>query len=448
MKKNIIISLLLLCSVGVAAAQTTLKTGYFMDRMATSHKLNPALSPEYGYFAVPVLGDINFGLKSNLSLDNFIFPLDNGTLGLFAHPDVDSSEFLDGLKNNNVISQDFSLSILSMGFHAFGGFNTFDISVRETFDINLKKDLFAFMVGDSGDSSSYNMSGSSIDLSAWAEVGFGHSRKINDNLTVGAKVKLLFGAADANISIDKLQFISNEERVMLDVQGSGSVGILGLPLEGSLEDLALDALDFSNGFNTGFGIDLGATYTMDKFTFSAALTDLGFIRWSGPSTMLLSSTLDFTGFEDLDINDFEGSTEDDLQIFEDFTNDLSNPTFESTDPYSTWLSAKLNLGAEYEVFEDMLSAGALWSTTFGPVTTTEFMLVGTYSPIKWFEIALSGTLSSYGSYWGWAMNFAPKWGFNFFIGSDAMFSRITPQGIPYSSSNFDLKFGLNIPLGR
>lgn len=445
MKKNIIITLLLLCSIGVAAAQTTLKTAYFMDRMTTRHELNPALMNEYGYFAIPALGDINVGINSNLSIDKLLFPMDNGTLATFAHPDVDSAEFLSGLNNNNTISQDFSLQVLGFGFHAWGGYNTFDISVREKLSMNLPKSLFEFLVGGTS-GSSYDMAGIGLDVNAWAELALGHSRRINDNLTVGAKVKYLVGAANANLEIDQMYFSSNSKELMLNLNAVGNAAITGFPLVGAVDDIAFDAFDMSSGLSSGLGIDLGATYEWEDFTFSLALTDLGYIRWKNPSTITLGDSINFSGFSSLDFDDVEGSTENDLSAFEDFGSDFGDAEFSSKGEYTTYLDANLNIGAEYKIY-DCLSAGALWTTTFGITTITEFMLVGTYSPASWFDIAVSGTASSYGTYCGFAMNICPRW-INFFIGTDCMVRGVNSSYIPYNSSNFNLKFGLSIPLGK
>ena len=45
-----------------------------------------------------------------------------------------------------------------------------------------------------------------------------------------------------------------------------------------------------------------------------------------------------------------------------------------------------------------------------------------------------------------AMNFTPGW-INFFIGTDMLLSKHTPQWIPIKQSTMNLTFGLGIPLG-
>ncbi len=452
MKKNIIIIVALLCSCGVAAAQSTLKTAYFMDRMTTRHDINPALMNESGFLAIPALGDFSIGLNSGLSIDDFIYPLDNGDFGLFLHPDVDSSDFIGGLKENNVTAQELKLTLFGMGFYGFGGYNTFNISVRENLSLNIKKSFFEFLAGSNSSTGAYDMSGTSLELMTWAEVGFGHSHRINDNLTVGVKLKYLAGAANVNLTLDQMQFEASEEQLMANIHATGNAAAMGMQFEGAFTDLAFDTFDYASASNGGFAVDFGATYEWEKLTIGVAMTDLGKINWSAPSSVELGASTSFTGFEDLDVTDvdnLQGNIEDQLNDLTDSFMDLSDDiTLAAIDPYSTSLSAKLIVSAEYEV-NSLLSAGVLSTTTFGTINSNEIMGVVTLRPSKWFNIAVSGTTSSlYGTYWGWAINYCPHYFINFFIGSDSMVTNVNSQYIPYDSTNLNLKMGLSIPLGK
>ncbi len=415
-----------------------------------THKLNPALSSEYGYFSMPMLGSVNFGLNSNLTLDKFLYPLDNGNLGLFLHPDVDSATAMAAFGDSNVISESLNLTILSTGFYGFGGFNTIDLSLRQDFSIDLSGSLFDFMLGAEPDATSvYSMGGNSIDVMAYAELSFGHSHKINDNLTVGAKVKYLSGLASVNVNIDTIDLEMSDSRVGVDAHATGDVAIIGMPLYGSMSDMAFDALDLSNGLNGGLAFDLGATYEMDKFTFSVALLDLGYIKWNGASTLELDASTEFTGFEDLDINDFENSTSGTFDSLEEDLESLTDPSFEASNEYKTTLCPTLNLAAEYDIFNNnKLTAGFLSSTYFSTTTVSDFMLAATYRPVSWFSIALTGTTTTLGTtYLGWVVSISPRW-VNLYVGSDATPINVNSMGIPYDNSNLNLSFGLSFPFGK
>ncbi|MFI3258886.1 MAG: DUF5723 family protein [Rikenellaceae bacterium] len=445
MKKNIITLLLILGTVAVVSAQSTLKTSYFVEQSTMRHKLNSAFMGEQGYFAFPMLGDIGFGLNSAISLDEMTTPLSNGDLGLFLHPDVDSSQFLDGLKDDNYFTQRLNMSILSMGFYKFGGFNTFDLSVRQNSSINLKKSFFEFLAGtESGSSAVYNMSGSTIDMNAYAELAFGHSRKINDHLTVGAKFKYFVGLANVSMNLSQVELAMSEEMVDMQVQLDGELALMGAPITGPLTDFEMGDMGGIGG--GGMAFDFGAVYEMDRFKFSASMNDLGFMKWKNPSTV--SATLDtqFSGFTNIDVEDFSGSTESQSDDLEADFNAFTDSEFVAGDSYKSSLCSTLNLAAEYDIFEDKLSAGILYTKTFGMVSTSEAMLAVNYNLTDWFAVTLSGTQSTYGTYWGWMFNFSPG-PINFYIGSDSMVAKLTPQGIPYSSSNFSLNFGLSFNIG-
>ena len=55
--------------------------------------------------------------------------------------------------------------------------------------------------------------------------------------------------------------------------------------------------------------------------------------------------------------------------------------------------------------------------------------------------------ATYGTSWGWMFNFHPGWT-SFFIGSDYMISKVTPQFIPVNDLNYHITFGINMPLGK
>ena len=120
--------------------------------------MNPAFASERNYVGMPVLGNFNIGLQSNIGVSNFLYKQPNGDLTTFLNGSVSSGEFLDGLKNRNRLNLDVDMNIISFGFHKWGGFNTFDLSIKNGTRANLPKDLFEFAkVGMQGGHSEYNL---------------------------------------------------------------------------------------------------------------------------------------------------------------------------------------------------------------------------------------------------------------------------------------------------
>lgn len=445
--KKIIILVLLACSlfatITVNAQSSTLKTSYFLDRMPMRSKLNPALINDYGYVSVPVLGSVNFGVTSNLGLSNFLYPIESsGLLGTFLHPDITSSEFLGDLSDMNTISQNLDLTLLSGGFFKFGGYNTIDFSLKQSSEINLTKSLFDFVKnGQQGSSSTYNMGGSSVSATSYAELGISHARKITNKLTVGAKVKALLGIGNAEFNIDQMDATLSDDYWDVQMSGSGNISLLGGTINDDFEDFTPAGL---GGF--GVGLDLGATYEnlIDNLTISAAITDLGFISWSKASTMSISGGTLFSGLEDIEIDNMDEAIDELIDnLKEDF--DGMTPSFTPGSAFTTALNTTILVGAEYEILPNKLSGGFLFSTIFSYKTITEAMLSVNYSPVEWFNMAVSGTVSNVGAYWGWVLNICPKQ-INIFVGVDRMPGSVSPQYIPINNANLNLNFGINVPL--
>lgn len=453
--KNLIIIFILCLGTLSVAAQQTLHSSYFLKRMPMRHKLNPALINDYGYFSIPMLGNVNIGVQSNLSLKNFIYPTNDGNLMTFMHQDVSADDFLDKIKNYNSVEMNVDLSVLSFGFFGFKGYNTFDISLRSHTGMYVPEDLFRFMkLGmDDENGSSYHLRNFTMKTDNYVELALGHAHQINDKLTIGAKLKFLAGIANAQAKINRMDITLSEDKWEIMANGQMDASVLGASLQtkanGEIDDFDFD-IDKPALSGWGLGTDLGATYKlMDNLTLSAAVVDLGFIRWTKNlrgATRNDESFL-FDGFDEIDIND-DSSIDDQWDDIADQLEDMVR--FYETDApsaRSTSLRTTLNIGAEYSILNDKISFGLLSSTRFSkPKTWTEIVGSANFRPASWFNVAFTGTLSNYGPNWGWVLNLCPR-GFNFFIGTDHMVTRVTPQYIPTKNATVNLNFGLNIPMG-
>ena len=114
---------------------------------------------------------------------------------------------------------------------------------------------------------------------------------------------------------------------------------------------------------------------------------------------------------------------------------------------TTRLLSTINIGDEYRLLENKLGIGLLSSTRlYSPKAYTELTLSGNYRPVKWFEATLSYSFihSKFKTY-GIALNFSQSW-INFFIGSDYMLTKVTPQCLPVSGNAMNLYMGVSVPL--
>ena len=103
----------------------------------------------------------------------------------FMNPYITTSEALKGFSTgNNRLTGDVDITLLSAGFKGIGGYNTFEVGVRSTFGMVLPYELFEFAKNTGNQP--YNIGDLSANAMAYAEVAFGHSRQLNDNLRIGA----------------------------------------------------------------------------------------------------------------------------------------------------------------------------------------------------------------------------------------------------------------------
>ena len=470
--KRILLSLALLGGVTASISAQGLRSSYFLEGATYRHQLNPAFTNESNYISILpffVLGNLNVGVQGNIGLNDFLYPYNqNGyDLTTFMNPQIGTEEFLSRLHKNNHINLNIDMSLLSFGFRAFGGFNTFDIRLRSNSSINIPYSMFNFMKSGmtNEEGTHYNIKDLAVRSNNYVELALGHSREIlDDRLTVGAKVKFLFGGAnvDARIENMDLHMSQNEWHVYADGVMNGS--LKGAYFEtdetNSQGHNELSGFDVDGGGLGGFGLgfDLGAVYKMDDFveglTLSASLLDLGFIHWNNTLRARTTGEYTFAGFKlpivvDGEDND-PGTLDNQLEDLGDDLADMFNFYEEKVDGgRTTALAATLNIGAEYALpWYKKLRFGFLSSTYFNrPFTWSEGRFSANVAPVSWFEASVNYACSSFGSSLGWVLNFHPN-GFNFFIGTDHMITRVTPQYIPVGNANATVSLGFNITFGK
>jgi len=460
-----------LCSVA-SVAQEASRTAYFLDGYTFRHELNPAFGGERNYVSIPVLGNINASLNSNVGVNTFLYKLPDGRLTTFMSPTVDASSFLGKLDNRNIIRGEIDMTILSAGFRAFKGYNTVSIGFRSETGLNLPKGLFSFMkLGQTGDDTRYSFSNLGVKASAMAEIALGHSRSINKKLDVGAKLKFLLGLGNIDARISKMDVRLSDKKWSVDATGEINMAAgsglyvptkqeAGVNYENNdMADLIeWDDIDYDSFGLSGFGmaVDLGATYQLlPDLQLSAAILDLGFINWSDNIHGRTSDkSWSFEGFRDIAVkSDTPGYEENKLgQQLDDMWDDLQDCVnfhrVSAGGSRSKMLSATINVGAEYNMpFYRQLTGGFLFTTRMaGFASWTEGRFSANVKPLKWFDASVSYGASTFGSSLGWMLNFHPK-GFNFFIGSDHQFFKITPQFLPVGKANASVNLGFNVTFG-
>ncbi len=463
-----------------AAAQTELSTSYFMESSTSRHDMNPALLDK-PYVAMPLFfGDFQIGTTGNIGLKKFIYKVDKQSwpswtydpscdYTTFMNPNVDAADFLGQLKDKNRLSVNLKYQLFGLGFKAFGGINAVELNLRSNTSLSLPKSLFEFMK-EAGAKEEYDVSNLGVRSESYMELALGHSHQINDKLTVGGKVKFLFGLAYSDISAENVKFSLNQDKWSVNGKIDMTAKIMGTDFEQSDKTEPTDNLqpgeeprhrieeidDFKGGLG-GFGLafDLGATYqVMEDLKVSAAITDLGFINWSNAQRASSSGTWEFDGFNESNYGEMivSGNSERDLgDQFEDLTDDLGDAFAVYDDGKKSTtraLAATINLGAEYTLpAYRNLRFGFLYSSRMaGTHSYHQGRFSANIAPTKWFDASLSLGFTSTGVQGGLVASLHAKH-FNLTVGTDRFFGKLSKQGIPLNNANSNLAIGISFPLG-
>ena len=461
MRLQIIILFLLAGGASTNILAHTLNSSYFLEGATFRHQLNPAFTGERNYISIPLLGNINVGTSSNIGLTDFIYkyndPESKYDLTTFMSSSVSREEFLGNLKTNNQINTNCGLTILSAGFHAWGGFNTIELGVKSNSSVNLPYELFNFMKTGM-DQEVYHIKNFAANSNNYVELALGHAHEINDRLTIGAKLKFLVGGANVDTKIDQMDVELTGDKWQIMANGTINTSVGGgyykKMAENPDEITGFDVENNAGPAGYGAGIDLGATYKIgDNLILSASVLDLGFINWKNSLKGVTHNNEPFTfdGFNNIAVDPEDGdpnSIDEQLENMKDDLEDMTKFYDEGTVSRTTTLASTVNFGAEYLFLNDKMSLGALTTTHINkPYTWSQAMAALNMRPARWLDASVNYSYSTFGSNLGWMLNFHPK-GFTFFVGSDRMITNVTPQYIPTNNFNTNICFGFNITFGR
>lgn len=467
------ISSILISTFAFSSHAQQVSTNYFMDNSPIRHNLNPSFQPYADfYIGLPVVGLTQFNIGNNsLTLRDIIYN-SNGQTITFLNPNGSIDKFFNTLKPNTVIRTDLQTNLLSLGFRNKESYWTFSLTEKVNGRVSLPKDIFKFLLYGTRDSikNSFNFATLQTDISVYTEAAVGYSKKIDDNLTIGGKLKFLYGTANISNTNQTLMMQAGVQNWTL--QGNGSANYSGpyqLILGNQFQSVSLinpsKPTDWLLPSGLGAGIDLGMNYKFENhITVSAALLDLGFINWfKNTKNINYGVNYNFNGFKQFNSNS--------ITSVADFYNKLTSGTFltdslltafkasttfyQSVSSYTTATTAKVNLGFEYSMLEDKLSIGLLSHTQFFKNTITEEVTTSVNAkPVRWFNTSLSysffnGQFSSIGAGFGLKIGFV-----HWFVSADYIpFQKVTvllpisfPKSIaiPYNTRDYNLSTGINL----
>lgn len=473
-KYKYILSLLLLgFSAGLSAQNSQVL--YFMN-LPQNHLMNPALRPSSSvYIGLPVISGINLNINNNYVnfSDVFMKGQPKDSIITFLHPAYNIDDFLKKIKDRNFIEPNVSVQLFGLGFSVGkDGYVFLDVNERIEGNVVIPGDLLklALKGNESFVGSKIDLSSLRADMRYFREAGLGYSRNFTDKLRIGVKGKLLFGIADFSTVNKSLGITVNEDYSHLldadmSVNMSGPVRVY-MDSKHNLDSLVFDdkRFDTSAGIrdfftgkkNFGLGIDIGATYDVtERFTVSASVTDLGFIKWKKDVTQLTAKNQFL--FSGLNVNDVIKGDRTIDEVGQDMLDSLKNAfTLSKTgNPYTTYLPAGVSVAASYNLTKS-LSVGLLSYTRFISKQVREALTVSANMNIgSAFSASLSYTAENY-RYDNLGAGIGFRAGFmQFYLLSDRIpvsWNRIidnkTNIVIPATWNTFNLRFGMNFVFGN
>ncbi len=437
---------------------------YFLDRVPQSIQLNPALQPGcVFYFGIPVISSLEINAGNNFFGLNDAFFKDN-ELGKFVNAlntKESTTQALNKLRKNNIISAGINLDLISFGFKLRDSYISFLISDKVNINTNIPKDLIRLPLEVIDVGSRYSLDNIGLNASYYREYSIGYSKKINDQLFFGVRGKMLFGKANitsqqTSINIYEPNWQSIELSSSINVQSS--IPHLDVYTDKTGKPDSLNFRNFPNTSNLindvvllrknrGFGFDLGIQFLPgEKFSISASILDLGYINWK-TNVNTLSGGGDYT-FKGINLNETNNVAKG---ILDSLLN-VYDATL-SYNPYNTLLIPKLYVAVSYAPVK---------SVKFGLLSRSEYIFntfrqqfTGTLTlyPVQFLGVNLSYTIANR-MYDNLGIGFVFRSGpLQYYIMSEripVMWYKIKGDNVPYLpvyAKDFNLRFGANIVIG-
>ena len=445
------------------------RTSYFMEGSYFRTEMNPALTPTRGYLALPMISGVGQSYSSNfMSIDNFIYRRD-GQLVTALNSAVSSDEFLGRLPELCANGEKLNVNFWSLGFFTNKIFWSIGTGAHFRANTTISKDLFA-AVKTLGNGV-YDLGDTSIDGDVYFDVYLGASFPVCDWMNIGVKGKFLIGVLNiqgefdqvsANVGVDSVTGVLRGQwrgnGIFVENKYITPDGTIVYP-----NQINPNSVSYVMGNLKSFGaaIDLGfeTRFFDDHLKFSAAVVDLGFIKWA-PETHIGGNINGSFSYEGVDLETMEPKVESN---FNDNFLGLS-----SYDGYKSMLNCSVNVGAEYNVLSNRIAFGLLSHTEFCKnIALSELTASVNYRATNWLTATVSHTFFNKNrpGIFGAALNIHPSV-INIFVGADFIdvnlvkYTNKTPDAnglfpesmnplyLPRYAKSINIYFGCGFNFGR
>jgi len=389
--KNIILITLFVIFISNSVFSQT-NTLYWMKHLPQSMNANPAKQSNCKFYLdVYVLPNFSFNaVHTGFTFDDAIKPLQNDSFM------VNIPGISDALgKNRNGIDFDFEFSLINLGFTLRNNmFFTFGVNYKVTENFQYPRALLDITNGN------YRLNKEALSFDfrenfmAHRELYLGLSKKINDKLTIGAKVKFLNGYVNIDAKKMKVNWYTsvNSDSIYNWTFESDIEMKASLPININYDSLAVGSFEFEEivfepeinaedimgsignvrrsvkeliPHNFGLGIDIGVEYKItNNILLSASVLDLGYIRWkTNPITLTQNATYSFNGFDIFKYaNGTQINTDSMISEYVEILENTFAPTIKE-EAYTSGLNTKIFVGGNF-IVKEWLDFGLLYRGSF------------------------------------------------------------------------------------
>lgn len=409
--KIILVAFFGLMGVFYLSAQES-ATMQFMKGMPQSDLQNPALHNDSSKVVIglPGLSGMYFDFSSDFAINNLIH---KGTGVLADSLVLDIDGFHASLKETNSIQQHFSLPVFYLGIRSKKSFFSFGVTEKEMAHFSFDKALITFLKDGNAPYMGQNFDLGNLNMDAYhyREFAFGYSNEfIRNKLTIGAKIKLLYGKMAVQTERMNLQVETAADGSSLNLSTDMKINISG-PVTVEFdednyfngiesEEIEPDTYLMQTG-NAGMAFDLGAVYKLTpRITFSGSIVDLGKISFKKDNTNLthvasfkwegidFSKSLDESKADYVDPADLIDAEMEKLEsTFKPKRNEFNFETFDMALPTKIYLGATFAVNRNFSlgVLDRIYSNGGISKNTLifsaNALLGNFFSLTGSYSMI-------------------------------------------------------------------
>ncbi len=370
----------LLCLVAPTRAQAQQELGlHFLNNVWTANSTNPAFVPEKRWSVQLPSVFFNFNSPD--------YALKDLTIQEGGKTKLNLTTAIDRLKPDNFVYGNLNVQTLGVSVPISSKWTLMlNHEAKADMTFNFTKDLVnGFYKGNREYLGKTLNMGSDFDINLYSQLSLGAAYKINDMVTVGAKVKSFSGIAGIFTEKKKVDVFTDTTAYKLQFTTDYDMRTYGYDdLSKIVKDNTYASFATSKFFsgNTGLGFDLGANVRLGKLQLSASIIDLGASMTYKENARGYASSGVYT-YQGFNGSKFFNLDSVQTTKWSDTLKAIVNLRESNTVETKVTVPMKIYLSAQYKLTEKLRVGGLFYNESRDNKTTnTAFALSANYAPFK------------------------------------------------------------------